>query len=388
MSAIDEKYAGLGGSSGFLGKPTTNELTCPDGVGHYRHYEHGSIYWHPKTGAHEVHGLILAKWAHLHWERSFLGYPVTDETKTPDGKGRFNHFQGGSIYWHPKTGAHEVHGAIRSKWSYLGWEKSILGYPTTGETKTPDGIGRFNHFQHGSIYWKPSTSAHEVHGLIRKFWANQGWEKNPELGYPISDELPTSPGSKNRYSDFENGVVYWKYGSSQASFLFKFTLFDASKSVDEVLNEIRKVVVPLLTANDRVYIKNGPYLAEVTDYSFDGSQVHNRRYKVRTNLGIDVPVFSDPTANLDLWIEIRYDRPTKTVKAYLTQWWVHVHVPWDTHSIAGVDASDIVDEFRSAIEPELGKPHNIQTITDDKINILSIKVMPNGDLNVYIEPFA
>jgi uncharacterized protein with LGFP repeats len=25
-----------------------------------------------------------------------LGYPVTDETGTPDGHGRYNHFQGGT----------------------------------------------------------------------------------------------------------------------------------------------------------------------------------------------------------------------------------------------------------------------------------------------------
>jgi len=105
MSAIDEKYNELGGSAGFLGKPTTEELTCPDGVGHFRHYEHGSIYWHPNTGAHEVHGAIRAKWSELKWERGFLGYPTIDETATPDGVGRFNHFQGGSIYWHPKNGS-------------------------------------------------------------------------------------------------------------------------------------------------------------------------------------------------------------------------------------------------------------------------------------------
>ena len=53
----------------------------------------------------------------LGWERSFLGYPLTDETATPDGVGRYNHFQGGSIYWTPATGAHEVHGAIRGQWA-------------------------------------------------------------------------------------------------------------------------------------------------------------------------------------------------------------------------------------------------------------------------------
>ena len=76
--------------------------------------------------------------------------------------GRFNHFQGGSIYWHPDTGAHEVHGAIRDKWEELGWERSALGYPTTDERPMPDGVGRFSDFQGGSIHWHPDTGAEVV----------------------------------------------------------------------------------------------------------------------------------------------------------------------------------------------------------------------------------
>jgi hypothetical protein len=58
-------------------------------------------------------GPVRDKWAELGWEQSFLGYPLTDEMPTPDGIGRYNHFSGGSIYWHPDTGAHEVPGAIQ-----------------------------------------------------------------------------------------------------------------------------------------------------------------------------------------------------------------------------------------------------------------------------------
>ena len=96
MSAIDDKYAALGGAASFLGTPTTTETSTPDGKGRYRHFQGGSIYWSPETPAREVHGLIRQKWSELGWERSHLGYPLTDETPTPDGKGRYNHFQGGS----------------------------------------------------------------------------------------------------------------------------------------------------------------------------------------------------------------------------------------------------------------------------------------------------
>lgn len=153
-----------------------------------------------------VYGAIRAKWDALGAETGFLGMPTTDELSTACGGGRFNHFAGGSIYWTPATGAHEVHGAIRSKWASLGWECSFLGFPLTDETTTPDGIGRYNHFQGGSIYWTPATAAHEVHGAIRDKWASIGWERSA-LGYPTTDELPYGIGG--RISRFQNGYIYW-----------------------------------------------------------------------------------------------------------------------------------------------------------------------------------
>ena len=108
---------------------------------------------------HEVQGVILDKWASMGRERSFLGYPTTDETPTPDGVGRFNHFQGGSIYWIGDTGAHEVHGVILDKWASMGWERSFLGYPTTDEIEDSDGQRRVSNFQHGSITWSAATGA-------------------------------------------------------------------------------------------------------------------------------------------------------------------------------------------------------------------------------------
>ena len=167
MTAIDVKYAQLGGAASFLGAPTAGENVAPDGTGHYRHFQGGSIYWTPGTGAHEVHGAIRGLWAAKGWERSFLGYPLTDESTTPDGVGRYNHFQGGSVYWTPATGAHEVHGAIRGLWANMGWERSFLGYPTSNELSTEDGTGRFSEFQHGSIYWSPATGALACRQTVR-----------------------------------------------------------------------------------------------------------------------------------------------------------------------------------------------------------------------------
>ncbi|MFQ5823938.1 MAG: hypothetical protein ACE5JB_07780 [bacterium] len=285
--SIDEKYAQLGGPTGFLGSPKNGEQPAANG-GKFRHYQGGSIYWHPSTGAYELHGAILAKWNEMGAEQGFMGYPLSDELKAQDGIGRYQMFQGGTIlwtaktgahemhgeilkkykalgaynsvlgypktdtYWSPnekplwkfsnltliiewlgqdflnpknnlegsiwwtqETGAHEVHGAIWKKWKQLGydWNKGdpILGHPKTDELKTPNGIGRFNHFTESSIYWSPTTKAHFVRGVILKKWEALNWEKGI-LGYPTTDELITLDGS-GKYNHFEHGSIYWSSNS-------------------------------------------------------------------------------------------------------------------------------------------------------------------------------
>jgi peptidoglycan/xylan/chitin deacetylase (PgdA/CDA1 family) len=203
--AIGGLWNAKGGSASFLGAPLNNEYDVAGLAGaRMEDFAGGKIYWSPGTGAHEVHGAILGKY--LEWGGpAGYGLPVTDETTTPDGVGRFNHFDGGrSIYWTPGTGAHTVYGAIRAKWQGLGWERSTLGYPATDEG---DGLAgaRYNHFQAGSIYWSPSIGAHEVHGAIRDTWAALGWEHGA-LGLPTSDEFAITGG---RQSDFQGGYITW-----------------------------------------------------------------------------------------------------------------------------------------------------------------------------------
>jgi hypothetical protein len=384
MSQIDDKYAALGGAASFLGKPTAAEATCPDGKGHYRHYEGGSIYWHPLTGAHEVHGLIRAKWAKLGWEKSVLGYPKTDEAESGGGaKGRFNLFQGGAMTW--KQGAKEAfetHGAIRSKFGQMGWEAGFLGFPTTDETATPDGVGRFNHFDGGSIYWKPTLSAHEVHGLIRQYWAAHGWEKNPELGYPLSDELPTFAGSPHRFSDFEDGVLYWKAGAGTATPLGKFPV--GSLTAAEIVAEIKDTIVTTIhKASSHAYIKTGPSLAGVSDYFWDGTRVRNRLYRIWLDVGIDVPNLPDATSNVGLRIEIGFDREAGTIAASLYDASFHTSVPFPTS--IGLKAGDINAQFKQALDPLVGVPQITKTVPGG-MHLLSAKVMPNGDLNIYLQP--
>lgn len=157
---IAQKYQNFTGPDGILATATGPESVTPDGTGRYQHFQGqggSSIYWSPSTCAQEVHGAIHATWSSIGWEAGVLGYPMTDESVTPDGIGRYNHFQHGSIFWTPLTGAHEVHGLIHDKWASLGSERSALGYPISDETDEVDGSGRFSLFEHGSIHWTRAT---------------------------------------------------------------------------------------------------------------------------------------------------------------------------------------------------------------------------------------
>jgi len=208
MSAILDKHMELGAVAGLLGVPTSIESACgADGTGRCQEFEGGSIYWHGDVGAHEIHGLIRDKWRTLGAERGFLGYPTTDERFTADGIGRTSWFAGGIVCWHPATGVWEVHGAISAKYLSLGGPGSTLGYPPSDEQVAPDSVGHFSTFARGAIYWTAATGAREVHGLIYAKWRDLGLGAST-LGYPVTDEYPDAV-SGGRVSRFQKGRIVW-----------------------------------------------------------------------------------------------------------------------------------------------------------------------------------
>ena len=369
---IDKKYEEV---KGILGNPTSPETTCPDGIGRFRHYQYGSIYKQsPEKEPFEIHGPIFAKWASLGYERSFLGYPKTDECNSLAPNSKYQRFIWGTMCWFPgQTEAFEVHGAILNRWGQLDWEKGLLGFPITDETATTDGIGRYNHFRNGSIYWKPSVSAHEIYGSIKNYWVSKGSESNPDLGYPISGELFTKAGSKNRYNDFENGVLVWEQTTNTVTSLQKTTGTIAgiktSRTSNEVVLEMKTAISSLLERiNIFPKIGGNPYLKEVTDYASDGHMVHNRKHVIQVNC----KGFFMNTYNLILCIKMSYYKSTKTLHAVLTQYSISNNAP---------------NRFKTILDKEIGTSLKAIKIPST-INILSIKTMKNGDLNFYIDPFS
>jgi uncharacterized protein with LGFP repeats len=219
-----------------FGYPTSNEMTFPDGgkyntfrAMHLSGHPEASIVWKPgSSAAWEVYGAIRDKWINMGSVTGALGYPVQEEKPAVDGVGRYQHYEHGVISWHPETGAHAVWGLIGLRWFEIGREQ--FGYPITDELPTPDGQGRFNHFRavnlagkpEASIYWTSATGAHEVYGAIRDRWAKRGWETS-NIGYPIAAERDRSDGP-GREQPFQHGRIVW---SNEAGALFDPLVFTA-----------------------------------------------------------------------------------------------------------------------------------------------------------------
>lgn len=102
VGAIRERWLFHGGMTGRLGKPLTKELATADGVGRYNHFERGSIFYHPSTGARAIWGGFRDAYAKLNWAEGILGYPKTEEQPHPEGA--MQDFTGGVLTWNSVTG--------------------------------------------------------------------------------------------------------------------------------------------------------------------------------------------------------------------------------------------------------------------------------------------
>ncbi|GAB3622145.1 hypothetical protein GCM10027418_02270 [Mariniluteicoccus endophyticus] len=203
--AIYDKWASMGWENSALGYPTSGERCGYRDSGCYQTFQGGSMYWSPATGAHPVWGAIGDLWASMRWENGRLGYPTSDEFCGLRDGGCGQHFQGGSIYWSPATGAQPVWGAIRGRYEQLGWENSALRYPKAPEFCGLVDGGCGQHFQGGSIYWSLSSGAWPVWGAIRDHWAANGYEWG-RLGYPVGPEQCANGACKQA---FQRGTITW-----------------------------------------------------------------------------------------------------------------------------------------------------------------------------------
>ena len=87
-----------------LGNPQGGEEDLYDG-GSMQVYDFGRIYFHPRVGAFESHGLILQTYVDRFAEQGPLGYPTSDEQDDPSvAGGRMNTFESGTVQFDPASG--------------------------------------------------------------------------------------------------------------------------------------------------------------------------------------------------------------------------------------------------------------------------------------------
>jgi len=186
----------------FLGRAAKPLATLPGGC--QREYEGGTVYYdNANPGAtSEVHGDILVKYLLSGGPAGPLGFPRTSQLSGVHGVGQYNHFAQGSIYWFPLLGAYIVSGAIKDKWLELGAEGGPLGYPTA-DAQSLGTRGVMGHFQYGMIHYLPARGAHCMYGPILQKWADSSGERGA-YGYPIED--PYTIGDK-WYQRFETGTL-------------------------------------------------------------------------------------------------------------------------------------------------------------------------------------
>lgn len=206
-AGIHTAYGAQRWENGPLGFPTSDEEAQTIGGirGALQTYENGQIRWSSQGGAHPIWGKILTRYEIAESEGRSPGWPTANEMKDAADGGAYQHFTGGSIYFHSRTGAHRVTGGIRGLWEGQGWERGHMGYPTGEETTTAGG-GVYQTFQGGTAYWHPGSDSYFVHDAIMGTYGFYNWERG-ELGYPLTDETPSANGGV--YQIFQGGTAYW-----------------------------------------------------------------------------------------------------------------------------------------------------------------------------------
>ncbi|MFZ8758038.1 LGFP repeat-containing protein [Microbacterium sp. HMH0099] len=202
---VGKRWVALSAAAGVLGAPVGPYTCGTKDNGCYQNFQQGAISWSKATGAWESYGQIRARWSAIGFESGVLGYPVAAPVcGTKDG-GCFQNFQLGAISWSSATGAWETYGAIRGAWQNAGFEGGALGYPTAAPVNAD---GRASQtFQGGGIGWSSTAGAFPVTGEVGKRWVALS-AASGVLGAPVG---PYTCGTKDNgcYQNFQQGAISW-----------------------------------------------------------------------------------------------------------------------------------------------------------------------------------
>jgi len=211
---------------------------------------------------------------------SRIGEPTSDELLAGwSGEGRWQEFgYTNRIFWtaavDPNRGR-QVGGLILAKYltPWIGYEKGVLGYPTTPEE--PAVGGRYNNFQNGAItYQNGATAAYATHGDIRSQWGASGWETG-EYGFPSSDPYQCASdttANRNKYLTSGADSSFINVGNEAVDIATKTLTYKGTTKYTNALTSTKLI----WNARGLVQISESPNnLANVTisDYNQPGGFV-------------------------------------------------------------------------------------------------------------------
>ncbi len=234
--SISEVYRLFSSALGALIGPIYPERLS-GGRGSYQLFANGIIIEDHIWGAFELHGENYRKFIDLSTIRPgtpdfleeqlrILGFPRSS------GRGdNSNYFERGLIFSKPDPDP--VLTVVYGEFYEVLQGSKALGYPRLDRQPIGDGLGTYQLFENGKIYYTPATCAHSIYGDVWRLWLN--WTNNldhdpdrsspafrdplnsfsrsiltvnPALGYPI-DEEHDAPGG-GRIQQFEFGSIEWE----------------------------------------------------------------------------------------------------------------------------------------------------------------------------------
>jgi LGFP repeat len=353
-----------------------------------------------------------------------LGYGAQSQSVPVTGVpgGYVGRYPNNDIYSSPGSPAVEVHGAIRAKYEALGGAAGPLGLPTTDESGAPDGVGRFNHFQHGSIYWTPRTGPMMVGGTVRNRWAASGWERGP-LGYPVQDQHRMAlrgPLPLVEWCIFENGAIA---GDVRSALPVPMALQSTSETLGRIAPPALLTYAELgaifgnrfneqfKASPDNVALHHGVDLTGVSDwqYGFWASTPRSVGFRLRgfhdnglapdTNFAIDIrlrfqvvaqggPSFTEPVqksliAVLD-YLNVGHDGGLALAQVYAS---VESAILHTFYSSDGGPVDPGHPEVPSGAIYIADFPTGANAITGE-IDLLDVLVTATGDLQVLVNPLT
>lgn len=158
---IRDAWVRSGFEGGVLGYPAGTRICGLTGGGCFQNFEKGTVMWSPMTGGQRVTSApIQRRWAQSGFESGQLGYPSSDSICGLKNAGCFQNFEKGTILWSSSSGAHPITpGPIQQAWASQGFETGPVGFPISAQTCTSDGRSCSQNFQSGKISWTSTGGA-------------------------------------------------------------------------------------------------------------------------------------------------------------------------------------------------------------------------------------